>query len=240
MKTRTLILLAVGLLTAGLAVTIQLTREDYSGYAARSEIERDRIVWNLHEHHRWGSPEQKPVCRDLLQWQGYSFANAPSWTIDAIDLAEKQGWKDLSPLISKLYERPMYLGVYERAFRYLRGQEGKPVSTNIIAAADTLRAAGYWRSSVSDTQLSAAQEGLLREADKEAVLVYAIEAAILHAGKGGTERGRSAAADVLKGLDRDAVAQRLRQLRQDCPGFMRDEIEWVGKYLSISLGDYQK
>ena len=214
--------------------------ENYRGYAALPELERDRIVWDLQEYHQWGSSRQKPVCRDLLQSQAHSCPNAPAWTIDAIDLVEKQGWKDLSPLISKLYERPRHLGVYERAFRYLRSQEGNPVSTNIIAAAATLRAAGYWRSTVSDAQLSAAQEHLLREADKEAVLVYAVIEAVQSKGKGGTERGRRAAAAVLKGLDRDAVAQRLRQLEEDCPRSYADEIEWVSHYLSHPFGNDQK
>jgi hypothetical protein len=78
-----------------------------------------------------------------------------------------------------------------------------------------------------------------READKEAVMVYAIEAAIRPTVKGGTDRGRSAAAEVLKGLDRETVAQRIRQLWQDS-GTMRDDIEWMGKHLSIAPGDYQK
>jgi hypothetical protein len=227
----TLPLLATVLTTPGTVLA-----EDYAGYAALPEIERDRIVWNLHEYRQWGLPEQKPICRDLLETQGHSFANQIAWTTDAIDLAQKQGWKDLSPLIAKIYERPKNIWVYERAFRYLRSEEGKLISTNIVAAADILGAAGHYRSAVSDEQLSAAKERLVREADKEAIMVYALNVAGWHAGKGGTDRGRKAAADVLKGLDRETVTQRLRQLRQG----MGSEIEWVANYLGISLEDHRK
>jgi hypothetical protein len=63
-------------LTFSLFTTVFLGRatglaEDYSGYAALPEIERDRIVWDLHEHDEWGLPEQKPICRDLLGTQGH-------------------------------------------------------------------------------------------------------------------------------------------------------------------------
>jgi hypothetical protein len=214
--------------------------EDYTGYAALPEIERDRIVWDLYEHHQWGLPDQKPVCRDLLETQGHSFANAIAWTCGAIDLAEKQGWKDLTPLISKIHERPKNIWVYERAFRYLRAQAGKPVSTNLIAAAETLRAAGSYRSAVAEDQLSAAKERLVQDADKEAVMVYALGVAAEHSGKGGTERGRKAAAEVLSGLDRGTVVQRIRHLGQDCPDYMRDQVQWVAKHLGISLEDRQK
>ena len=214
--------------------------KDYAGFAALPELDKDRIVWKLHDLHKWGLPEQKPVCRDLLANQGYSFANTIAWTTSAIDLAETQGWKDLSPLITKIYERPKNIWVYERAFRYLRAQGGKPVSTKLIAVAGSLEAAGHYRSNVSDEQLSAAMDSLLQEPDKEAVMVYALKVACWHAGKGGTERGRKAAADILKGLNRDTVAQRIRHLRQDCPEPMRSQVEWVAHYLGISLEDRQK
>lgn len=214
--------------------------EDYAGFAQLPEIEKDRIVWNLYDRQQWGKPEQKPICRDLLRTQGYSFANAIAWTTGAIDLAEKQAWSDLNPLISKIYERPKNIWVYERAFRYLRAQAGKPVSTNLIAAANTLQAAGGYGSSVSDAEMSLAKEHLSQEPDKETVLVYALKVAAWHAGKGATERGRKAAADVLRGLDRVTVAQRIRHLRQDCPDYMRSEVDWVAQALGISLQDGQK
>jgi hypothetical protein len=232
---RKLFCLTFPLLAAVLATPGTVLAEDYTGYAALPEIDRDRIVWNLHEQHQWGLPQQKPICRDLLETQGYSFANQIAWTTDAIDLVQKQGWKDLSPLISKIYERPKNIWIYERAFRYLRSQEGKSISTNIVAAADILKDAGSYRTAVSNEDLSAAKERLVQEADKDAVTVYTLMVAGWHAGKGGTDRGRKAAADVLKGLDRETVAQRLRQLRQG----MGAEIEWVANYLGISLEDHQ-
>lgn len=215
-----------------------LLAADYTGYAALPEIERDRIVWDLHEHDQWGRPEQKPICRDLLETQGHSFANQIAWTCEAIDLTEKQGWKDLSPLISRIYERPKNIWVYERAFRYLRVQVNRPVSTNIVAAAQILELAAGPQ--VSEAQLSAAKTSLLGQTDKEAVLVYAIKVAGWHPGKGATERGRKAACEVLDTLDRATVAQRLRQLAHNSSGAMRGDIEWIAKRLGIALAAEQK
>lgn len=205
-------------------------------------VEKSQIVWELHEQNKWGLPEQKPICRDLLAERGYSGfdANAIAWTIDAIELTEKQGWKDFSPLITKIYERPGNIWVYERAFRYLRAEAGKLVSPDIIADAKKLEAAGHYHSDVSPVQLSAAKERLLSESDKETVLVYAIKVAAWHGGKGGTERGRAAAADILRSLDRKVVVERLRRLRQDCPDYMQPEVEWVAHYLGISFDNSTK
>ena len=232
-----LLCLAFSLLAIVMVCAGTVLAEDYTAYASLPEIERDQVVWNLYERHQWGLPEQKPICRDLLETQGHSFANATAWTFGAINLAEKQGWKDLAPLISKIYERPKNIWVYERAFRYLRAQGGKPISTNLVAAAKTLEAAGYYHSIISDDQLSAAEHRLVQDPDKEAVLVYALDVAGWHAGKGGTERGRNAAAEVLKGLDRDTVVQRIRRLRHDCSESMCREVEWMANHLGISLED---
>jgi hypothetical protein len=216
--------------------------EDYAGFAKLSEAEKDKIVWELHEPGRkWGLPEQKPICRDLLSNQGYAFANCSAWTCDAINLAEKQGWKDLNPLITKIYKQPKDFGIYERAFRYLRDEVGKPISTNLEADAEALRQAGYYETKVTDEQLSAAKKRLLKEPDKEAVLVYTIGVAAWNSGKGGTYRGRAAAADVLKELDRDAVVQRVRQLHRDAPRLAKEvyqsELEWIAHYIGFSLGN---
>ncbi len=207
----------------------------YSGFAALPETTKDRIVWELDERHEWGLPEQEPICRDLLIHQGYSFANSIAWTIAAIDLAGKQQWKDLSPLITRIYERPRNIWVYERAFRYLRSQAGKPVSAKLIADMETLRAAGFYESDVSDSQLSAAKGRLATETDKDAVLVYAVKVAGWHAGKGGSDRGREAAGDVLKSLDREVVVKRIRQLHEDGDELSRSEIEWVAEYLHVDM-----
>ena len=65
--------------------------------------------------------------------------------------------------------------------------------------------------------------------------MYAIKVAAWHSDKGGTEIGRTAAADILRSLDRKVVVQRLRHLGQDCPDHLRPEVEWVARYLGISL-----
>jgi len=157
----------------------------------------------------------------------------------AIDLAEKQGWTDLSPLITKIYEQPEDIWVYQRAFLYLRAQAGKPVSTNLIAEFQMLRAAGYYGSNISDEQLLASKGQILQEMDKEAIMIYAISLAVSPSGKGGNERGRKAAGDILKNLDHDAVSQRIRQLQQaeqDSPQYLQfGEVKWIANYVGISL-----
>jgi hypothetical protein len=220
------------------------SNDNYAGFTTLPEGQRDAIVWELQAppHNWWGLPEQKSICRDLLATQGYSsFANnASSWTFEAIDFAEKQGWKDLTPLIAKIYERPINIWMFARAFRYLRGQSGKSVSTNVISSFQVLRDAGNYQSSVSDKELSAAKERLLKEPDKEALLVYALDIAGWNSGKGGSQRGREAAADVLKSLDHNKVTQRLRQLRQDASPkgweeLFQPECDWIAQYLGIPL-----
>jgi hypothetical protein len=212
----------------------KLKASGYAGFEQLSEEQRDCMVWQLHEDKQWGQADQKLICRDLLATQGHSFANAIAWTCDAIDLAEKQGWNDLDPLIARIYERPRNIWVYERAFRYLRSQAGRPVPASVIAEAEILKRAADWRSQVTDAQLASAKGQLMKEPDREAVLVYSIGIAGWNSGKGGNDRGREAAVEVLKTLDRDTVARRLRQLRQDCSDYMRDEIEWAAARLGVS------
>jgi hypothetical protein len=226
---------AVALASISVFIGIAGLATDYSHFAELPEKEKDRIVWELHDQHQWGMAEQKPICRDVLANQGYRSANSIAWTTDAIDLAEKQGWNEMNPLIRKVYEAPRNIWVYERAFRYLRRQAGKAVPSVVVKDAETIEAAGFFRSEVTDAQLTVAKNHLERYPDKEVVLVYAIKIACWHAGKGGTERGRKAAAEVLRGLDPEHVIDRLRHLHRDCQDYMRPEIEWVAKYLSLSL-----
>ena len=222
---------------------------------AADDKDKNAIVWELDDlnlwepGHGWGLPNQKPICRDLLLNDGYSSItnnpNAANWTVDAIDMAEKQGWTDLNPLIEKIYEKPRSIWLFERAFRYFRAQSGKPVSTNLLAAVETLGSGGQYLYSengkkliVSDEQLAAAKTILLQEPDKEAVLVYLLEIAGGNGGKGASDRGRKAVADVLGSLDRAAVIQ---QLRQDAPSGGRtfyleqSYLEWVTNHLGNSL-----
>jgi len=210
----------------------KLKLNDYADFPALTEKQKNSIVWQLRYDKKWGQPNHKVICRDILEAQGYSFLNCILWTSSAIDLAEQQGWKDLTPLIAKIYERPKDVWVYERAFRYLRVQAGKPVSTNITANADILRRAGSWDSKVTDGQLLAAKESLSKEPDKEALLVYMLIEATM-SGKGVTERGREAAIDVLKSLDRETVVQRVQQFRRDSREFGRDHIETAAKWLAV-------
>jgi hypothetical protein len=217
------------------ATAIATVAAEYSDFAALSAENKDRLVWELHERHEWGLPEQKPICRDLLENQGYRFANAIAWTTDAVDLAEKQGWTDLKPLISKIYDAPWNIWLYERAFRYLRNQDGKPVSSNLVEDAETLRRAGWHNSTVTDDELAKAKERLSQNTDKEALLVYTLYVACWHAGKGGTDRGRLAAVEILRSHPREDVANRLSQLHRDCEGYMRPEIKWVAKRLNLEI-----
>ena len=229
----------------------------FDNFAALPEKDKNRIVWELDDLNLWepghgfGLPNQKPICRDLLLNDGYSSItnnpNAANWTVDAIDMAEKQGWTDLNPLIEKIYEKPRSIWLFERAFRYFRAQSGKPVSTNLLAAVETLGSGGQYLYSengkkliVSDEQLAAAKTILLQEPDKEAVLVYLLEIAGGNGGKGASDRGRKAVADVLGSLDRATVIQ---QLRQGAPSGMggrnyyleQSYLEWVTNYLGNSL-----
>ena len=98
-----------------------------------------------------------------------------------------------------------------------------------------IEAAGRHGNSVSDEALAEATATLLEEKDKEAVMVYALHVACWHAGKGGTMRGREAAASVLKSLPEEVVSQRVVQLHQASPSYVQPEIEWLMGYLKIPL-----
>lgn len=211
--------------------------EDYSNFAALPDQQKGKIVWDLFDKNQFGKPEHKPICRDLLATQGkYANANAAGFTSSAIALAEKQGWKDLRELVAAIYKKPTSIWLYEASFRCLRTFAGKPVSPDIRAAADTLRLSGAYQSTITEKELAAAQQRLLTEPDKEMVLVYALYAAGWHAGKGGTERGRKAAADILKTLNQDRLRSRLRNLRDNFDEVNRSEIEWVIHYLKPKSG----
>jgi len=71
--------------------------------------------------------------------------------------------------------------------------------------------------------------------DKNAVLVYGIKAAATLPFKGGTDRGRKAAGDVLQTMRRSAVADRLTELYRDSSEDQRDGIKWAADYLEVDL-----
>jgi hypothetical protein len=212
--------------------------EDYANFAALPEKQKGKIVWDLFDKNQFGKPEHKPICRDLLATQGkYAYANATGFTSSAIALAEKQGWNDLRELVATIYRNPTSIWLYEASFHCLRAFSGKPVPSDIRAATDKLRLSGAYQSTITEKELAAAQQRLLTEPDKEMVLVYALYAAGWHPGKGGTERGRKAAADILKTLPQDRVRSRLKNLRDHFDKEVnRPEIEWVNHYLYPKSG----
>ena len=207
--------------------------EDYSGFSRLPNITKDRIIWQLYEDKKWGRPEQKPICQDILATQASYSANAIAWTTGAIDLSESQKWTDSTPLILGIYRRPQNIWVYERAFQYLRKRQNRPIPADLVAAADTLARSGQNVNDVTDGQVKAAQDRLLKEPDKEAALVYLVNAAGWHAGKGSTYRGRKAAAEVLRKMDQGMVDSRVRQLYSDSDEPQRSEIKWLAMYLKV-------
>lgn len=210
---------------APLALLPVALAKDYSGFSSLSEAQRSSIIWKLKDTHTWGSPDQKPICRDILTKQGHYLWTRPSgydanyvmYTLDAIELAEKQQWTDLAPLVQHIYERPISIAAYERAFRYLRRRQSKPVPPVIMTAKETLLRSSWYRSKVTDAEVKQAKEELIKQPDKEAVLVYALQIAQSPPGKGGNGRAWNAAIDVLKSLEGKATRNRIRQLLQDIP-----------------------
>ena len=217
-----------------------LRANGFADFAALPENEKDYVIGMLHGDvqtrlKEWGQPDQKPICRDVLLCQGYSFGNGVGWTMDAIDLVEKQGWHDLRPLIAHIYEHPKNTFNYERAFLYLRAQAGQPVPPNLAADSQTLCSSSEFRNTVSDAQLLGIQQRLLKEADQEAVLVYCLHPCI-YGSKGSTDRGARVAIDILKQLDRAIVTRHLRQFLRAGDPDCRSALAWVAKQLGIDSG----
>jgi hypothetical protein len=168
--------------------------------------------------------------------QGYSFGNSSRWTIDAIDLAEKQHWNEMLPLVEKVYERPKDIWRYERAFRYLRRNHAQwLISPKLVADFEILRRAGNYQSDVTSEQLSEAIACLKAAQDHEALLVYGINVACQGIGKGGTMRGQSAACQVLQKIDRRMLTKRIRQLYLDGSEMNRSEFKRVASHWNIEL-----
>ena len=158
----------------------------------------------------------------MIATQGsFANANATSFTIYAFEAVQKHGWKDLDELVKAVYEKPRNIWLYESSFRCLRALSGKPVSAEVLAAAQTLHSSGWRESPVSDKELAAAKDTLIRQDDKEITLVYALYVACQHSGKGGTERGRRAAAEVLRSLPRRKVRATLSVFRESFESLWR-------------------
>ena len=90
----------------------------YTGFALLSEERKTSIIWHLSDRHQWGLARQKPICRDILEHQGYGNVNRTYWTCMAIDLTEKQGWTDLNPIVAAIYAQPKNIYVCQRALQY--------------------------------------------------------------------------------------------------------------------------
>jgi hypothetical protein len=199
---------------------------DYSDFPALPDLQKEKIVWDLFDKREFGKPEHKPICRELIASQGrFANANAVSFTCQALALAEAQGWKDLADVVQAVYEHPDSIYVHEESFRCLRSFAGKGVPPHIAADTQLLSKAGEWQSDVSEVELAAAKQRLVNEPDREAVLVYAVTVAGWHSGKGGNERGRAAAAQVINAIDRKMVLSTLRKLEG------KDEVDWLIRFL---------
>jgi nitrogenase molybdenum-iron protein alpha/beta subunit len=76
---------------------------------------------------------------------------------------------------------------------------------------------------------------LIAEKDKELVLVYMIQVAGWHAGKGGTYMGRNGAVEVLRSLDQEMVKKRLDSFRyiEDQKNVVKPEIDWIAGQLGL-------
>jgi len=211
MSTRTL---AVPLLLTGVLIAVS-EAADHGNFAQLPDPQKEKIVWDLVESREFGKPEHKPLCRELLATQGrFANANATSFTMAALDAAQKHGWRDLGELVKAIYERPRSIWLYERSFRCLRALSGKPIPAEVVAAAQTLHRGGWRESPVSNKELESAKGELIRKGDEEITLVYALFVACQDSGKGGTDRGRHAAAEVLRALPRRKVRATLGVFRE--------------------------
>ena len=209
---------------------------NYDTFSEWPDGRKEVWILQLHRDKKWGLAEHKPLCKDILATQAAYSANAAAWITDAIDLAEKQRWTDLKPLIQRIYQQPQNIPAYERAFRYLRKQEGKEVSVKLIDAANILATSSRSKNKVTAGQIEKAKERLLREPDKEALLVYGILAVGQNTGQAGNAKVHKIAANLLEQLDRSTVTARLQQLYRDADNdCAMSEIEWIAKLLRVSL-----
>ena len=211
---------------------------DYSNFSSLPDEQKGKIIWDLFDKQEFGKTEHKPICHVLLLTQGkFTYANATAFTSAAINLTEQQGWKDFDNLILNIYQYPSDIWLYKRAFLYLKKQSRETVPNNFAKASEILYQSGTYSNIVSDQELENAKQILFNYPDKEMVLVYVLETACRHAGKGGTDRGRIEAIDILKALNQNMVCTRLKSFNFHPinKNLYKQELDWVADKLGLSI-----
>lgn len=205
-------------------------------FAKLPEAAKSKLVMELFDKGEFFQPARKEIVRDLLSTQSrYCGMNGPGFTMSAIALAQKEGWNEMIPLVEAIYQQPTSLHLFEAAFAYRRTVSGSPPPPEIMKAVETLVQAGWFRTRVTDEELSEHTKVLKSHADKEAVLVAAIRGAGSSRGKGGTERGLNALVEVLKNLDPAQVRPRLETLRLEVLFGEASEVETLMQKLGFSI-----
>ena len=238
MKIRLSVILAM-LLTVGLGYTqtqgtAAETEKNYSSFQSLSENQKDKIIWDLFEKKEFGKPDQKPIFREILSTKGkICHADAVSFTTATIDVVEQNGWKEFDPLILEIYRHPPDVYLYKRAFLYFYKQRGMDIPNDLIEASKIIMSSGFYNNMISDNELERAKTILWHQADMELTLVYALEIANTYS-KGGSDRGRLSAIDVLKKLDRNLVYSRLKSFDFSfaTSSNSQDDIVWVLKEMN--------
>ncbi|MGD0093278.1 MAG: hypothetical protein ABSE73_25465 [Planctomycetota bacterium] len=208
---------------------------EWDDFPKWQEDKKSQVVWQLDDKRMLKRPECKPIFRDLLFTKGaFTHDNSPNFLYQSIEMAEQQKWRDFDPLIQALYDGPPEVWTFKSSFQYLRRVAEKPVAPKLEQAFETLSASGEWGSTLSDAELAGAVALLKKQEDKDALLVYALKVACWHSGKGGTDRGRLAAIEVLRSLDVDRVKKQIAIFRKFFRYRMhREEMEWIAKQLAI-------
>jgi hypothetical protein len=185
------------------------TEKEIADFGALSNHRKSQIAVRLLEDKKLGKPDRKPVCKEILTTQArFAGTNATAMTIAAISAADRNNWTDLAPLVRSILDKPSNIWTYEAAFRYLRAQEGKPIPVHIIEDAEILHRAGLAKTDITDAQLEETKKRLITEKDAPPVLVYVITVGARKT-KGGIARGKNAAAEIIRNMDRDFVQKEL-------------------------------
>lgn len=238
MKRRLSVIVAI-LLTIGFGYTqTQVTaaeiEEDYSNFHSLSENQKDKTIWDLFEQKEFGKLNQKPIFREILSTKGkICHANSISFTTTTIDVVEQNGWEDFDPLILEIYRHPPDVYLYKRAFLYFYKQRGMEIPNDLIEASKIMISSGYYNNKVSEKELAYAKTVLLHQQDKELAFVYSLEIATTYT-KGGSDRGRLAAVDVLREIDKNLVFSRLKSFdfSSATSSNSQENIAWVLKEMS--------